>query len=180
MRPMRYQQLVEGVLPSADDEVLFGATDRMAYWQIATGIRAGDEYWRTYHRDVAAGVIPQWPRPAFVGRCVERGHILIELIRGKWYVTDVKTFERGYGPLLYDIAMEYATMHGGGLNPHSAAGIFNAHTTAPAQRIWSYYRDNRPDVQYGPDGVTKAARILPLLRHSNLIVDAPFQQNWMS
>jgi len=182
MKPSRFQRLLEASspLPCTDDEVLFGHTAKYAYWQIAIGIKAGDKYWRDYDRDVKSGAIPEFPRPTYTAVYKERGHILIELRHSKWYVTDVRAFERGYGPLLYDIAMEYATMHGSGLNPHAAMGLFNAHTTPEAERIWQYYRTNRPDVRQGDTGFSKDAVILPALQQAGLIIPAPFNQNWLS
>ena len=46
----------------------------------------------------------------------------------------------GYGPLLYDIAIEIATMHGSGLVSDRSAVSMEAHD------VWQYYLDNRPDV----------------------------------
>ena len=46
----------------------------------------------------------------------------------------------GWGPMLYDIAIEIATMRGGGLTPDRA-------TVSPeAARVWRYYDANRSDV----------------------------------
>lgn len=46
----------------------------------------------------------------------------------------------GWGPLLYDVAMEYATQYGGGL-------ISDRFSVSPdARRVWSYYMRKRKDV----------------------------------
>ena len=47
---------------------------------------------------------------------------------------------KGWGPLLYDVAMEYATMRGGGLMPDRAM------VSDEAKRVWDYYLKNRSDV----------------------------------
>ena len=48
---------------------------------------------------------------------------------------------KGWGPLLYDVAMEYATMNGGGLTPDRT-------TVSPdAAGVWDYYLANRGDVE---------------------------------
>jgi hypothetical protein len=46
----------------------------------------------------------------------------------------------GWGPMLYDVAMEFATLNGGGL-------VADRHAVSPdARRIWDYYLSNRNDV----------------------------------
>ena len=46
----------------------------------------------------------------------------------------------GWGPLLYDVAMEYATMKGGGLTADRGS------VSKDAYAVWSYYLNNRGDV----------------------------------
>tara|TARA_R110000744_G_scaffold229533_3_gene347563 strand:+ start:1321 stop:1935 length:615 start_codon:yes stop_codon:yes gene_type:complete len=58
---------------------------------------------------------------------------------GAWKVIAVEAV-RGWGPLLYDIAMEYATMKGGGLMAD------REEVTPMARKIWRYYLNNRDDV----------------------------------
>ena len=47
----------------------------------------------------------------------------------------------GWGPMLYDVAMELATQVGGGLTPDRNS------VSNDAQNVWSYYFNNRSDVQ---------------------------------
>ena len=47
----------------------------------------------------------------------------------------------GWGPLLYDVAMEVATQVGGGLTPDTNS------VSNDAQNVWSYYFNNRGDVK---------------------------------
>ena len=47
----------------------------------------------------------------------------------------------GWGPMLYDVAMEYATENGGGLTPDRGS------VSGDAQSVWNYYFNNRGDVQ---------------------------------
>jgi hypothetical protein len=47
----------------------------------------------------------------------------------------------GWGPLLYDIAIEWASWKGGGLIPDRGT------VSRDARKIWEYYLNNRPDVQ---------------------------------
>lgn len=47
----------------------------------------------------------------------------------------------GWGPMLYDVAMEAATQTGGGLTPDRKA------VSNDAQNIWRYYFNNRSDVK---------------------------------
>ena len=46
----------------------------------------------------------------------------------------------GWGPLLYDVAIEWATQNAGGLIADRAV------VSVDAQRVWSYYERNRDDV----------------------------------
>ena len=46
----------------------------------------------------------------------------------------------GWGPLLYDVAIEWATQNAGGLIADRGS------VSADAQRVWSYYERNRDDV----------------------------------
>ena len=48
---------------------------------------------------------------------------------------------RGWGPMLYDVAMEVATQVGGGLTPDRTS------VSDSAQNVWSYYFNDRGDVQ---------------------------------
>ena len=50
----------------------------------------------------------------------------------------------GYGPLLYDIAMEYATSKGKGLMSSTGGGIGD--TSELAENIYKYYYNNRNDI----------------------------------
>ena len=47
----------------------------------------------------------------------------------------------GWGPFLYDIAMEIATMNSNGLAPDRLV------VSDEAQKVWDFYSKNRPDVQ---------------------------------
>ena len=49
---------------------------------------------------------------------------------------------KGWGPLLYDVAMEYATMMGGGLISDRTT------VSSDAAGVWDYYYNNRGDVDY--------------------------------
>ena len=50
------------------------------------------------------------------------------------------TAASGYGPMLYDLAMEWATSNGGGLIADREA------VSRSARAVWDYYLDNRSDV----------------------------------
>tara|TARA_Y100000310_G_scaffold81929_1_gene78543 strand:- start:266 stop:853 length:588 start_codon:yes stop_codon:yes gene_type:complete len=47
----------------------------------------------------------------------------------------------GWGPFIYDIAIEYSTLNGGGLMPDRDM------VSSDARRIWDYYLNSRGDVQ---------------------------------
>ena len=46
----------------------------------------------------------------------------------------------GWGPLLYDVAMEWASLNGGGLISD------RSRVSDDARAVWRYYNENRPDV----------------------------------
>lgn len=48
--------------------------------------------------------------------------------------------EKGWGPMLYDVAMEYATLKANGLTPDRGV------VSSDAKSVWDYYLSNRPDV----------------------------------
>jgi hypothetical protein len=48
---------------------------------------------------------------------------------------------QGWGPMLYDVTMEFATQSGGGLTPDRNS-VSNS-----AQNVWSYYFNDRSDVK---------------------------------
>ena len=52
--------------------------------------------------------------------------------------------DHGYGPLMYDIALEYAYQIGTGIVP-DRSGVSNA-----AGNVWKHYREKRPDVRFIP------------------------------
>ena len=51
----------------------------------------------------------------------------------------------GYGPLLYDIMIEFASAHGPGLVSSEGGG--EGHTTPEAERVYQYYYERRQDVE---------------------------------
>jgi hypothetical protein len=78
---------------------------------------------------------------------------------------------QGYGILLYDVAIEYATMKGQGLVSTAAARLFkdakvrgNHHmgaTSNQAARVYEYYYEKRPDVKKIPIKTNSDNSILP-------------------
>ena len=59
---------------------------------------------------------------------------------GDAWIVAAASAPHGWGPLLYDVAMEWATLNGGGL-------ISDRHTVSQdARGVWDYYMNNRPDV----------------------------------
>lgn len=62
-----------------------------------------------------------------------------------------QTLGKGYGPLLYDLAIEYATAFGKGVLPATgAASIYGikCYNTDASNNVWSRYYNNRSDVQH--------------------------------
>jgi|1_EtaG_2_1085319.scaffolds.fasta_scaffold10233_4 hypothetical protein len=57
-----------------------------------------------------------------------------------WRVVDSRA-EHGWGPMLYDVTMEWATLNGGGL-------VSDRETVSPeARKVWDYYLRDRSDVE---------------------------------
>jgi hypothetical protein len=78
---------------------------------------------------------------------VVRGRIVIVDLGGReygpcdgaWKVSSADA-KKGWGPMLYDVAMEYATLNAGGL-------VSDRDAVSPeARRVWDYYLGNRSDV----------------------------------
>ena len=59
---------------------------------------------------------------------------------GGAYVIALTSADRGWGPLIYDVAMEYASMTAGGLAPDRIT------VSEKARVIWQYYMNKRGDV----------------------------------
>jgi hypothetical protein len=91
--------------------------------------------WGDLERRVPWGVIMVAPAPPSIGACLpERGG------RRPWRVVFSRA-ERGWGPLLYDAAMEVATERGGGL-------MSDRHeVSAKALGVWTAYDRSRRDVE---------------------------------
>lgn len=58
-----------------------------------------------------------------------------------WQVTWSESAVKGWGPFMYDIAMEYASQNGIGLTCDRAV------VSKDAYKVWNYYLNNRPDVR---------------------------------
>ena len=58
---------------------------------------------------------------------------------GAWVIQMVAA-DQGWGPFIYDIAMEWATMNHNGLTPD------RDEVSADARRVWNYYLNLRDDV----------------------------------
>lgn len=120
---------VAKLLPHVHDEVLVSDDGDTVSFQIYSGASL-------------------WPNiPPCCGDGV-KGHITIERLRGDWYVTDVESRIRGYGVVLYDLAIEYSSENGRGLLPHRAYGHQLATTSDSAERIWKFYFNSRADVAH--------------------------------
>lgn len=57
-----------------------------------------------------------------------------------WIISATRAL-KGWGPLLYDVAIEWASMHGSGLAPDRES------VSDDAYRVWDYYMRRRPDVK---------------------------------
>jgi len=90
----------------------------------------------------------------------------IYLTRGAWNLWEVFSIEadHGYGPLLYDLAMELAWLNGvEGILP-DRSGVSDA-----AERVWIRYEDTRPDVTRKPVPVDYPDHNKHTLRHRDFL-----------
>lgn len=126
---MKLNKINESLLPHPKDEIIMGEDGNL----IGIQIYAGSESWPNIPKEIG--------NP-------NRGSIIIENHGDIWYVTDVESNVKGYGKILYDLAMEYATKKGSGLAPHAAMNSQFAETTESASRIWKYYFEKRDDVKH--------------------------------
>ena len=60
---------------------------------------------------------------------------------GGAYEVVLSRASQGWGPMLYDVAMEWASQNGGGLVSD------RSHVSPSARGVWDYYLSNRGDVQ---------------------------------
>jgi hypothetical protein len=99
----------------------------------------GSGYFRVYYaskrhpktpaRDPYGKITFFQPNPLYRGNCDEA------------FVVGVATADDGWGPLLYDVAIEQATISGNGLTSDRES------VSPDAQRVWNYYLNNRADVE---------------------------------
>ncbi|MHA2021812.1 MAG: hypothetical protein ACW96N_08855 [Candidatus Thorarchaeota archaeon] len=60
---------------------------------------------------------------------------------GAFVIKYSRSLDKGWGPFLYDVAMEYATQNGGGLTSDRGA------VSDYAFKVWDYYAKERSDVE---------------------------------
>jgi len=86
------------------------------------------EGWGDRSDPITAGIEIAKPRPSDTGPC------------GNAFVVEGSGATHGWGPLVYDVAIEYASLDGSGL-------VSDRGSVSPyARRVWEYYMNNRPDV----------------------------------
>lgn len=92
------------------------------------------------------------------------GRIVLEKTRWNlWEIVSVEA-EHGYGPLLYDLAMELAWLNGvEGILP-DRSGVSDA-----AERVWIYYEGTRSDVTRKPIPADYPDRDKHTLRHRDFL-----------
>jgi len=89
-----------------------------------------------------AGTESKFPDKALglISATIATGNEMGECL-GAYTVTWVSVSESGWGPLLYDLAMEVATSKGSGLTPDRGSVSYEAN------KVWNYYFTNRADVE---------------------------------
>ena len=104
------------------------ADGEWARWEIMKGSRSN--YEAVYHPDPVRGYIEIGRvHKDIYGNCLDA-----------WNVRSSRAGE-GFGPMLYDLAIEYATATGSGL-------ISDRGTVSPSARaVWEYYDQNRIDIE---------------------------------
>ncbi len=90
--------------------------------------RTAEDYGDDYDAPIHAGIEIAKPRPSDTGPC------------GNAFVVEGSGATHGWGPLVYDVAIEYASLDGSGL-------VSDRGSVSPyARRVWEYYMNNRSDV----------------------------------
>lgn len=69
--------------------------------------------------------------------------IMVQAINDLWRVVDVEA-ENGWGPFLYDLAIELATLNGGRLTGHEHK------ISESSEAVWRHYHEKRSDVTREP------------------------------
>jgi len=107
----------------------FGGSSVFIHIGDEKGVRwATPEGWGNRSDPITAGIEIAKPRPSDTGPC------------GNAFVVEGSGATRGWGPLVYDVAIEYASLDGSGL-------VSDRGSVSPyARRVWEYYMNNRPDV----------------------------------
>lgn len=93
----------------------------------------------TISKDLGFEIMERNDRPPIYGEIKAREIRNKDNCGGAWEVTNAETAS-GYGPLLYDITMEVATIKGSGLVSDRKTVSIEAHD------VWQFYLDNRRDV----------------------------------
>lgn len=79
------------------------------------------------------------------------GLLLLKRFPLSWEITWVEA-KRGFGPLLFDLAIELTTPDGGLMMDHR-------HASEDAHRVWQYYIDQRADVTASPTDAPTASAL---------------------
>ena len=110
--------------------------DDLAEWDYIRARKSGSSVEFTIRMD--PGVEGDAPPPTG-GIVIIKGHGAGEC-SDAWMVSFTNAKD-GWGPMLYDIAMEWATEHGGGLMSDRSS------VSKDAYNVWDYYKNNRSDVE---------------------------------
>jgi len=121
---------------AALDEVAKGPRDLPS--GIGIGVRAGNYISKVYYCDLETGEPSE--RPGLEGEITFHRVESIWPCEGAWEVK-MSGATHGFGPLLYDAAVEVASILGGGLISDRRS-VSNS-----ARKVWKHYDTKRPDVE---------------------------------
>ena len=111
--------------------------DDLAEWDYVRVIKDGSLAEFSIRMDTDDGT---WTQP--IGNLlIVKGHAAGDCLDA-WMVANAAAKD-GWGPMLYDVAMEWATEYGGGLMSDRSS------VSKDAYGVWDYYKNNRPDVEKG-------------------------------
>jgi hypothetical protein len=109
--------------------------DDLTEWDYVRVIKDGSLVEFSIRMDADDG---EWTPP--IGNLlIVKGHAAGDCLDA-WMVANAAAKD-GWGPMLYDIAMEWATEYGGGLMSDRSS------VSKDAYGVWDYYKNNRPDVE---------------------------------
>jgi len=125
--------LTEAAMGTKDLEAIDGAMITITDWGSSANVQYYDAGKTLARYDVPSGRVA-------IGEIIDPEMWGNGPCGGAWQVQEANA-DHGWGPLLYDVAIEFATMRANGLVPD------RREVSMEARNVWKYYLSNRSDVK---------------------------------